>query len=94
MSGYYNRALRSNDRRYALVLEKLGYSRRDMVAQPKAKETAPAPATEPALSDLTALRSEYHRVVGKRPYHGWSAERLEKKIDEAKMANHDTGSED
>ena len=102
MAGYYNRALRSSDRRYAKVLEKMGYGRRDMVAEPKAVKPKPAPAPTPApaqepefaenktLSDLTALRAEYQNVIGKRPYHGWSAERLQKKIDEAKQAKPDT----
>ncbi|HHX91369.1 MAG TPA: hypothetical protein GX700_16710 [Paracoccus sp.] len=68
---YYNRALRAQDRRYARVFEKLGYGTRDMVS------------AEPEVDDLTALRAEYQDVVGKRAYHGWSADDLRDKIAEA-----------
>lgn len=30
--------------------------------------------------DLRSLRTEYEHVVGKKPYHGWSAEQLLEKI--------------
>lgn len=69
---YYNRALRAQDRRYARVFEKMGYSTRDMVS------------AEPEVDDLAALRAEYQDVVGKRAYHGWSADELREKIDAAK----------
>lgn len=32
--------------------------------------------------ELAKLRADYQEVVGKRPYHGWSAEELQAKIDE------------
>ena len=70
---YYNRALRAHDRRYARVFEKMGYSTRDMVsAEPG-----------PEVDDLAELRAEYQDVVGKRAYHGWSADELREKIAEA-----------
>lgn len=62
-------------RRYADVLQKLGrgtYSTREM------KPVAPAQS-----DDLSALRAEYQKVVGKRPFHGWGAETLRAKISEA-----------
>ncbi len=31
---------------------------------------------------MTKLRADYLGVVGKKPYHGWSAEELQAKIDE------------
>lgn len=73
-SNYMDRALRSRDPRFARILGRLGYSRRDMVA-----EAAPA-------DDLSALREEYFEVVGKRPYHGWDAATLRAKIDEAQAS--------
>lgn len=35
--------------------------------------------------ELTELRADYQEVFGKRAYHGWSADELQKKID-AKLA--------
>lgn len=77
--GYFNRALKANDPRYARVFEKLGYSRSDMAGGDK-------PAIEPTKDDekLAGLRDEYQRVVGKKPYHGWDAATLEAKIKAAK----------
>lgn len=73
-NSYMDRAMRSADPRFARILGRLGYQRSDMVAQAEAeKEDA----------ELTALRSEYQEVVGKRAYHGWSADTLREKIAEA-----------
>lgn len=36
--------------------------------------------------DLAAVRAEYERVLGKRPFHGWSVETLRAKIAEAQAA--------
>ena len=71
---YYNRALRAQDRRFARVFEKMGYSTRDMVS------------AEPVADDdeITALRAEYQDVVGKKAFHGWDAGTLRDKIAEAK----------
>ena len=72
-STYMNRALKSRDPRFARILGKLGYERRDMVAaEPVADD-----------DDLAALRAEYQDVVGKKAYHGWSADELRAKIAEA-----------
>ncbi|HZG65694.1 MAG TPA: hypothetical protein VEZ12_03070 [Herpetosiphonaceae bacterium] len=79
---YMDRALRARDPRYARILGRLGYGRRDMAAAPVQEPAKPAPAAPEG--DLTALRAEYQRVVGKRPYHGWDAETLKAKIAEAK----------
>lgn len=59
-----------------------GYMRRDMVAAQPAN-----PPSKPAKQDeqddaLTELRAQYQKVVGKKAYHGWSAEELEAKIAE------------
>jgi ribosome-binding protein aMBF1 (putative translation factor) len=37
---------------------------------------------EDAGDELAKLRADYLEVVGKKPYHGWSAEELQNKIDE------------
>ena len=72
-STYMDRALKSRDPRFARILGKLGYERRDMVAaEPVADD-----------DDLTALRAEYQGVVGKKAYHGWSGDELRAKIAEA-----------
>ena len=72
-SGYYTRAMRASDTRYRRVFERLGYGRRDMRAAEPAE----------AADDLAALRAEYLRVVGKRPFMGWDAEALRQKMAEA-----------
>ena len=74
-SGYMDRAMRAADPRFARILSKLGYGRRDMVA---------AKAQESEADAMDALRAEYQDVVGKRAYHGWSAEELREKIAAAK----------
>lgn len=74
MAGYMDRALKAKDPRFARILGKLGYERRDMVAaEPVADD-----------DDITSLRAEYQDVVGKKAYHGWSADELRDKIAEAK----------
>ncbi|MDX0572166.1 hypothetical protein GOD68_18220 [Sinorhizobium medicae] len=83
-SSYMTRALRSNDRRFALVLGKLGHTAPLLRSIGKSKATTSS-STKPAASDdLTALRVEYQDVVGKRPFHGWDAGTLKTKIAEAK----------
>jgi hypothetical protein len=70
---YYTRALQANDPRFARVFSKLGYGRSDLTAG------QPAPAVSEAV-ELDALRDEYQHVVGKKPYHGWTAAVLREKI--------------
>lgn len=56
-------------------------------AAPAPETDAPASddvAPEPAEPDMAALRAEYERIVGKRPWNGWDAERLLSEIDKAK----------
>lgn len=44
------------------------------------------PSAPPADDDeLGKLRADYQEIVGKKAYHGWSAEELQEKID-AKLA--------
>lgn len=73
-STYMDRALRSADPRFARILGKLGYQRSDVVAQAEAEQQD---------DELSELRAQYQDVVGKRAYHGWSAETLREKIAEA-----------
>ena len=77
-NSYMDRALKARDPRFARVLGKLGYERRDMVVAP-----APAPKA-PKNEDLAALRAEYEAKVGKRPFMGWDADTLREKIASAK----------
>lgn len=74
-SSYMTRAMNASDPRFARVLGKLGYERADMVAEPQAA---------PKSKDISKLRAEYLRVVGKRPFNGWDAETLSAKIAKAK----------
>ena len=66
-STYMDRALKSRDPRFARILSKLGYERRDMIPDSKPDE-------------LTLLRDEYLAVVGRKPFHGWDADALRDKI--------------
>ena len=62
--------------RDARVLQKLGkgsYLTRDLRAK----------VPNDAEIELTSLRAKYQEVVGKKAYHGWSAEELNQKIADA-----------
>jgi hypothetical protein len=65
---YGDRMMRARDPRFAKIAERMGYKRRDMVAETAVDETA-------------ALRAEYERVIGKRPFMGWDAAKLREKIE-------------
>ena len=67
-NNYLDRAMRARDPRFAKIATRLGYKRRDMVAETAVDETA-------------ALRAEYERVIGKRPFMGWDAGKLREKIE-------------
>lgn len=69
-STYLDRAERARDPRFARILGKLGYERRDMVA------AGP-------VEDLAELRETYERILGKRPFNGWDAATLRDKIADA-----------
>jgi hypothetical protein len=72
-NGYMDRAERARDPRFARVLGKLGYERRDMVA------------AAPTVADgIAAARDEYERALGKRPFNGWNVATLREKIAAAK----------
>ena len=83
-NGYMDRALQSSDPRYARVLGKLGYKRRDMQA---VEGVSIKPASIPQHDEISLLRVEYERLVGKRPYMGWDAAKLREKIAEAKAGS-------
>lgn len=71
---YFTRALKARDPRFARIFGKLGYSTADMVAEDDAAPT------------IAELRDLYEKVVGKRPFNGWDADTLAKKIEEARSA--------
>lgn len=88
---YMTRALRARDPRFANILGKLGYERRDMVAAEAGdpldhdSDGRKGGSPKPEASDnLTVLRAEYQEKVGKRPFHGWDEDTLTAKIAEAK----------
>ncbi|UHD44920.1 hypothetical protein LUX29_18120 [Aureimonas altamirensis] len=92
-SGYMTRALQARDPRFARVLGRLGYDRRDVVADeapaPAKRLTPPVPPARPVDDDdeaLAAARAEYADVVGKRAYHGWNVATLRARIAAAKGA--------
>lgn len=71
-STYMDRALQSRDPRFARVLGKLGYDRRDMGAEGQEAD------------ELSPLREQYQAIVGKRPFMGWDADTLRQKMAEAR----------
>jgi len=84
---YWTKALKSRDPRFAQVLSLLGYATRHMQADISAPAVT-APASEPTPEvevgeDLADLRAQYQEVVGRKPYHGWGADELRKRINEA-----------
>lgn len=88
---YMTRALRARDPRFANILGKLGYERRDMAAaeaggplEHKSDGQIGGSLNPEASDDLTVLRAEYQEKVGKRPFHGWDEDTLTAKIAEAK----------
>lgn len=87
---YWDKALKSRDPRFAQVLSRLGYATRHMQADVAAPVVA-APASEPTPKaevgeDLADLRAQYQEIVGKKPYYGWDAEELQRRIKEAYAA--------
>lgn len=73
-NSYMDRAMRSADPRFARILGKLGYQRSDMIAKAEAEKEE---------DELTELRAQYQDVVGKRAYHGWTAEEIRSRIAQA-----------
>lgn len=67
---YLDRAMKARDPRFAKIAGKLGYGTRQMAAAPR--------------DDIDALRAEYEKIVGKRPFNGWKADTLRQKITDAK----------
>lgn len=82
---YWDKALKSRDPRFAQVLSRLGYATRHMRADVAAPASESAPKAEVG-EDLADLRAQYQEIVGKKPYHGWGADELRKRIDEALAA--------
>lgn len=68
--GYFTRALKARDPRYARIFGKLGYSTADLVAD------------DAVPTDINALRDLYEQVVGKKAFNGWDAATLSAKIAE------------
>jgi hypothetical protein len=77
---YLNRAMKSSDRRYRRIFEKMGY------IKPK-KKAADKPVIDEAA--LAALRQEYETVAGERPDLRWGESRLREEVSAAKEAAED-----
>ncbi len=79
---YGTRRLKAGDdftatRRDARVLDAIGkatYGTRDLVAARK------------PVDDMQSLRAKYQKVVGKRPFPGWDAAELQRRMKEASAA--------
>lgn len=78
--GYLDRAMRSKNPKYRMILERLGYKTTEMVAE----EPVAAPVVYNDVDELTLLREEYEAVFGEKPHPRAKAETLRAKIAEAK----------
>lgn len=81
MASYLDKAARSRDPRFAQILERIGYGRRDMRADP---------ATGYLRSDMQAsgdtleeLRTAYQALKGRAPAASWDAAKIRRLIGEA-----------
>lgn len=85
---YLDRAMRARDPRFAKIASRLGYDRRDLVARDPLDHDGDGRnggSPQPDLTDdLAALRAEYERVSGRKPFYGWTADKLREKISAAK----------
>lgn len=83
-SNYMTRALASRDGRFATILGKLGHvaAEKGVRKSRPARKPRAAPVAEPE-DTLHDLREKYYDVIGKRPFHGWDEEELQRRIDEA-----------
>ncbi|WP_289105832.1 hypothetical protein [uncultured Halomonas sp.] len=79
---YMTRAMQSRDPRFARILGKLGYERRDMVAKEPA-DVEPESETPPK-DDLDELRAIYRDISGASPDKRWGLETLRAKISKAR----------
>lgn len=53
----------------------------DEPAKPvKAEKPEKAPADDTSKDDIKALRAEYQKKTGKKPFTGWSADQLREKM--------------
>lgn len=86
-SHYWERALKSRDPRYARILSRLGYATRHMQADPAevvvSEQAQPSDPAAEVVDEMADLRTRYQEIFGKKPYHGWGADELRKRIDEA-----------
>ncbi len=76
-STYMTRALASSDRRFAIILGKLGYT------APLTTGVVEASCGADGDAELTALRAEYQQKFGRRPAKSWDAQTLASKLAEA-----------
>ncbi len=76
-STYMTRALASSDRRFAIILGKLGYT------APVNAEAIDVPSDVNGDAELRALRAKYQEKFGRRPSKTWDVETLASKIAEA-----------
>lgn len=83
-STYMQRALHSSDRRYATILEKLGYGNTAMKAEEPKKQEPKKEVEKANPPTLQELRAEYEKLLGKKPYYGWDEAALIEKIEKAK----------
>jgi len=67
-----------SDEQVLIMRASLGIAIQEAEATPTA-----GPASVASGAELGRLRSEYAELVGKKPFHGWSTEDLQQRIDAA-----------
>jgi hypothetical protein len=87
--GYREQAARHRDPRFArafAIIDRKSQRKAPAVALPLPAASPPIESTREADGDIAGLRAEYTKVVGKKPYWGWSAMELKDKIHTARVA--------
>lgn len=70
----------TKNERDARILIGIGKARRASLPQLDHDRDSREGGSKLSEENLTALRAEYQRVVGKRPFNGWDAATLREKI--------------
>lgn len=79
---YLDKAAAHKDRRYASILEQIGYKRRDMRPAPAPASNSP-PSNFALENDLDKLRAAYQALKGRAPAASWGVEKIRRLLAEA-----------
>lgn len=83
---YQTAALKVVSEPYARIMEKIGFRRAteaEVLAYEKGRVRIEPVNIDVPEADIADLRVNYERVLGKKPFMGWDADKLREKIAEA-----------